>query len=128
MLVRKEAIAFSTTPTDSKQKNARVVFTRWKGIECMNYSPLIYAFGQENIAITGKGTLDGGSDETTWWDWNKRSDKVKKERVGRAGVVRRHAPVNRPRKLSPLMPVQVALWYPCSSVVKTSPLPSAATG
>lgn len=60
-----------------------VVFTRWEGVECMNYSPLIYAFEQENIAITGKGTLDGGSDETTWWNWNKRSDRVKKQKPDR---------------------------------------------
>lgn len=60
-----------------------VVFTRWEGVECMNYSPLIYAFGQEDIAITGKGTLDGGADETTWWDWNKRSDRVKKQKPDR---------------------------------------------
>src|SRR5207237_1984675 len=39
-----------------------VVFTRWEGTECMNFSPMIYAFGQENIAITGKGTLDGQAD------------------------------------------------------------------
>ncbi len=56
-----------------------VVFTRWEGVECMNYSPFIYAFGQENIAITGKGTLDGGADWETWWSWNKKSDKVKKQ-------------------------------------------------
>lgn len=30
------------------------VLTRWEGIELMNYSPLIYAFEAENIAITGK--------------------------------------------------------------------------
>lgn len=65
-----------------------VVFTRWEGIECMNYSPLIYAFGQENIAITGKGTLDGGSDETTWWAWNRRGDPVKKQRADRDKLVR----------------------------------------
>ena len=29
------------------------VYTRWEGTECMNYSPLIYAYEQENIAITG---------------------------------------------------------------------------
>ena len=56
-----------------------VVFTRWEGVECMNYSPLIYAFGQENIAVTGEGTLDGGADWNTWWDWNKKSDPVKKQ-------------------------------------------------
>ena len=39
------------------------VFTRWEGMELMNYSPLIYAFEQKNIAITGTGTLDGNSDD-----------------------------------------------------------------
>ncbi|MGA2542450.1 MAG: glycoside hydrolase family 28 protein [Verrucomicrobiota bacterium] len=43
-----------------------VVFTRFEGSECMNYSPLIYAFGQENIAVTGAGTLDG-SGAQVWW-------------------------------------------------------------
>ncbi len=46
-----------------------VVFTRFEGTECMNYSPPIYAFEQENIAITGSGTLDGNADEEHWWNW-----------------------------------------------------------
>jgi len=46
-----------------------VVFTRWEGVELMNYSPLIYAFEQQNIAITGKGTLDGQADAEHWWPW-----------------------------------------------------------
>lgn len=46
-----------------------LVQTRWEGIELMNYSPLIYAFEQENIAITGSGTLDGQADTTNWWPW-----------------------------------------------------------
>ncbi len=45
------------------------VFTRWEGMEYMGYSPLIYAYEKENIAITGEGTLDGQADETTWWPW-----------------------------------------------------------
>ena len=49
-----------------------VVLTRFEGIECMNYSPLIYAFEQENVAITGKGTLDGSANWKTWWAWNNR--------------------------------------------------------
>ena len=44
-----------------------VVRTRFEGIECMNYSPLIYAFERENIAVTGKGTLDGSASNDTWW-------------------------------------------------------------
>ncbi|HEV7645996.1 MAG TPA: glycoside hydrolase family 28 protein [Pyrinomonadaceae bacterium] len=47
-----------------------VVFTRWEGMECMNVSPFIYAFEQNNIAITGEGTLDGQSDNEHWWLWH----------------------------------------------------------
>lgn len=56
-----------------------VVFTRWEGVECMNYSPFIYAWEQENIAITGEGTLDGGATEETWWAWNRRADRPRKQ-------------------------------------------------
>ena len=48
-----------------------VVFTRFEGTECMNYSPLIYAFEQENIAVTGKGTLDGSASNENWWAWKR---------------------------------------------------------
>jgi polygalacturonase len=44
-----------------------VVFTRWEGIECYNYSPLIYAANCEKIAITGGGILDGQGE--AWWHW-----------------------------------------------------------
>lgn len=56
----------------SRDPNAYLppVYTRWQGIECMNYSPLIYAFEQDNIAITGGGTLDGNADEEHWWPWS----------------------------------------------------------
>ena len=50
-----------------------VVFSRWEGVELMNYSPFIYAFEQENIAITGEGTLDGQADKESWWPWNGNS-------------------------------------------------------
>lgn len=46
-----------------------VVHTRWEGVECLNYSPLIYAFEKEQIAITGKGTFDGQASEVHWWPW-----------------------------------------------------------
>jgi len=46
-----------------------LVFSRWEGMELMNYSPFIYAFEQENIAITGEGVLDGQSDNEHWWPW-----------------------------------------------------------
>lgn len=64
--LKKDAvIRFSTDPKDYLP----AVFTRFEGIECLNYSPLIYAFEQENIAITGSGTLDGGANDSNWWQW-----------------------------------------------------------
>jgi len=58
-------LAFSTDPKDYLP----AVFTRWEGMECMGYSPLVYAFEQENIAVTGKGTLDGRATAENWWPW-----------------------------------------------------------
>ncbi|KXJ60826.1 MAG: glycoside hydrolase [Alteromonas sp. Nap_26] len=58
-------ITFSTEPDDYKP----YVFTRWEGMELMGYSPLIYAFEKTNIAITGKGKLDGGAAADNWWPW-----------------------------------------------------------
>lgn len=43
------------------------VITRWEGIDCYNAHPLIYAYGETNIAITGKGTIDGQGSNETWW-------------------------------------------------------------
>lgn len=34
------------------------VRTSWRGIECMNTHPAIYAVDASNIAVTGKGTID----------------------------------------------------------------------
>ncbi|WP_419999037.1 glycoside hydrolase family 28 protein [Streptomyces boninensis] len=47
------------------------VYTRYEGMECYNYSPLVYAHGRRNIALTGRGVLDGRADDTHWWDWSK---------------------------------------------------------
>lgn len=44
-----------------------LVETRWEGLDCMNYSPLIYAYKETDIAITGEGTLDGNGSDETWW-------------------------------------------------------------
>jgi unsaturated rhamnogalacturonyl hydrolase len=51
-----------------------VVHTRWEGTECLNYSAFIYAFEQENIAITGEGTLDGAASDENWWAWARRGE------------------------------------------------------
>jgi polygalacturonase len=62
-------IKFSTDPA----RYLPPVLTRFEGMELMNYSPLIYAYEQENIAITGEGTIDGQADCSHWWPWKGRS-------------------------------------------------------
>ena len=43
------------------------VNTSWEGMECMNYSPLIYAWECKNIAITGEGTIKAKMGLWTSW-------------------------------------------------------------
>lgn len=63
-------LRFSEDPTDYLP----VVFTRWAGFECYNYSPLIYARDCENIAVTGPGALDGNG--RPWWHWAERQEET----------------------------------------------------
>src|SRR5262249_18376071 len=56
-----------------------IVLTRFEGIECMNNSAFVYAFEQQNIAITGEGTLDGQAGREHWWPWANAN------RFGKAG-------------------------------------------
>ncbi len=71
-LQKNAVLLFDTNP----KAYLPVVFTRWEGIECMNYSPFIYAYEQKNIALTGEGTLDGGASDENWWAWaRKGADK-----------------------------------------------------
>ncbi len=58
-------IKFSTDPKDYLP----LVHTRWEGMELMHISPLIYAYEQTNIAITGEGTLDGQG-KSFFWKWH----------------------------------------------------------
>jgi polygalacturonase len=59
-------IRFTTNPA----AYLPVVFTRYESTEVMNYSPLVYAFGQTNIAVTGEGVLDGQG--AAWHQWRDR--------------------------------------------------------
>jgi len=56
----------------SKDKKAYlpVVHTSYEGMEFMSYSPMIYAYKQENIAVTGKGVFNGQADNENWWPWS----------------------------------------------------------
>ena len=64
-------LRFSTDP----QAYLPAVFTRFEGMECYNYSPLIYAFEQKNVAVTGAGMLDGQATESNWLAWKGQKNK-----------------------------------------------------
>ncbi len=63
-------LRFSTDPADYLP----VAISRWEGIDCQTLSPLIYAYGQENIAVTGEGVLDGQASGDNWWSWRGRGE------------------------------------------------------
>lgn len=65
-----------------------VVFTRFECLEVMNYSPLIYAFEQKNVALTGGGTLDGQAGEDFWHNWKNsaKADVAKLTKMGQDNV------------------------------------------
>ncbi len=81
-------IRFGTDPADYLP----LVKVRWEGTVCYNYSPLVYAIGQRNIAITGSGVLDGQADKF-WFAWKKQPDGRDQEadkkilrRMGESGL------------------------------------------
>lgn len=79
-------ILFSTNPADYP-----IVHTSWEGTELMNYSPLVYAYKKTNVAITGKGTLNGQASEDNWWPWAGKGYGFKK------GMPSQADPLNRDR-------------------------------
>lgn len=59
------------------------VLTRWEGTEVFNFSPLIYAYNVKNIAITGKGTLNGqGSKNIATWKPRQKPDQQLLRKMG----------------------------------------------
>ncbi len=80
-------VLFSMDPKDYLP----VVLTRWEGTECYNYSSFVYAYGQHDLAITGKGTLDGQGMDGPWKSWRdpgggQAADQEELRRMGTEGV------------------------------------------
>lgn len=72
-------VVFSAKP----EQYLPVVLTRWEGIDCYNYSPLVYCNGCENTAVTGKGVFDGQGKK--WWQWKLLQNRAK-ERLYKQGL------------------------------------------
>ena len=82
-----------------------LVRTRWEGMDCWNYQPLIYAYQCENIAITGKGTIDGGAENGVWWNftglarfgWKEGQEKNRTSRPQLLKMVHEQTPIDQRR-------------------------------
>jgi polygalacturonase len=81
-------VYFSNDPDDFAKygdydcgANGKLVISRWQSNDCLNYSPMVYAYGQTNIALTGEdwtSIIDGQggvprADGETWWDWKGKA-------------------------------------------------------
>jgi polygalacturonase len=86
-------IYFSANPLDYASygdidcgARGKLVLSRWQGNDVLNYSPLVYAFNQSNIALTGAdwtSVLNGQagvpfeSGDSSWWGWvDRKGDQV----------------------------------------------------
>jgi len=56
-------LRFSTNP----REYTPLQNTRWESIDSTCIKPMIYAYKQTNVAITGPGTLDGQASTANWW-------------------------------------------------------------
>ncbi len=88
-LAEGSTILFGGTPDNylvGDKAHAGTVLVRWEGTRCYNYSPLIYAFKQKNIAVTGQGVIDGQTAKI-WAAWKKQqgADQGALRKMGQAG-------------------------------------------
>ena len=103
-------LKFSSDPDDYLP----VVFTRWEGTECFNYSPFIYAFGVTNVAITGGGTIDGSAEKTFGiWKPDQKKDQLLLRQMGNDNIPLHERVFGQGHLLRPCM-IQ---FYSCKNVL-----------
>ncbi len=85
-------IYFSNNPEDYAKygsfdcgPNGKLVISRWQSNDCLNFSPMVYAYGQDNIALTGddwSSILDGqggvpfDDNGDCWWTWKGKQKTI----------------------------------------------------
>jgi polygalacturonase len=91
-LLKGAHVYFSNDPEDYAKygsfdcgPNGKLVISRWQSNDCLNFSPMVYAYGQDNIALTGDdwtSILDGQGgvpfDENgdCWWTWKGKQKTI----------------------------------------------------
>ena len=79
-------VLFSNRPEDYAKygdfdcgKQGKLVISRWQSNDCLNFASMVYAYGQDNIALTGEdwtsilngqgGVPFNGNEGDCWWTW-----------------------------------------------------------
>ena len=95
--------------------NGRLTLSRWEGNDLLNFSPLIYAYDQENIALTGEnwtsiidgqGGVEFENDTDCWWSWKGRNRSAfndTTEHISNKGRSESHINPNNPEQLSSIV-------------------------
>ncbi|MDB5748857.1 MAG: endopolygalacturonase [Massilia sp.] len=122
-LAKGARVYFSNDPNDFAKygdhdcgPNGKLVISRWQSNDCLNYSPMVYAYNQTNIALTGEdwtSILDGQggvpqANGDTWWDW-KGKRKAGPNQNQAQTVVNPLTPASIKAIVPGLTPAQVAL-------------------
>jgi polygalacturonase len=103
-------IIFSSGPRDYFP----FVITVWEGTELFNYSPLVYAYHVSNVAITGKGTLNGNA-TAVFATWRPQGSKMQ-DKLRQMGIDQ--VPVNqRDFGLDSYLPPNLIEFFGCSNVL-----------
>lgn len=85
-------VYFSNNPEDYAKygefdcgKNGKLVITRWQSNDCLNFASMIYAYGQDNIALTGddwtsilngQGGVPFADSPDCWWTWKGKNRTI----------------------------------------------------
>ncbi len=122
-------VFFSNNPADYAKygnfpcgKNGNLVISRWEGNDLLNFSPMVYAYGQKNIALTGEdwtSILNGqagvkfADSPDCWWSWKGRNKPASTGDgpVGSGDYVR-HDPARSEVTLNPVNPTTLAALAP----------------
>jgi polygalacturonase len=106
-------IYFSNDPRDYAKygdfdcgKNGKLVITRWQSNDCLNFASMIYAYGQDNIALTGEdwtsklngqGGVPFAGSTDCWWTWKGKNRTINP-------VSQANTPGDAPGKINQRMP------------------------
>lgn len=79
-----EGAVLKFTPDPEKYP---IVNTSWEGTYLYNYSPFIYGYGLHDVAIIGKGTIDGNAMSTfATWKPNQRPALLRSREMNHNGI------------------------------------------